>query len=149
MAKWCSCSSYQSMFTRLAFSGVQRRVGLRIRVESVSTILHQAFSSTPTRSYDLAKLVLVGRLGKEPELRTTKNDKEYVSSVLLSLPLSPLMLPLDTPLQHPISPLPRRIPTAVCFHPICAHAFTSDTSPSSLGKWRHLAPRRLLQPHSE
>ncbi|KAL4075713.1 hypothetical protein V8B97DRAFT_148062 [Scleroderma yunnanense] len=48
---------------RQAFSNVQRR----------------AFSSTSSRSYDVAKLILIGRLGKDPEVRTTKSDKEYVS----------------------------------------------------------------------
>ncbi|EGO01588.1 hypothetical protein SERLA73DRAFT_49973, partial [Serpula lacrymans var. lacrymans S7.3] len=38
-----------------------------------------AFSTTPSRSYDLSKLTLVGRLGKDPELRTTKTEKEYVA----------------------------------------------------------------------
>ncbi|KZP05875.1 nucleic acid-binding protein, partial [Athelia psychrophila] len=38
-----------------------------------------AFSTSSARSADVAKLILVGRLGKNPELRTTKNDKEYVS----------------------------------------------------------------------
>ncbi|KAF9246909.1 hypothetical protein BU15DRAFT_69764 [Melanogaster broomeanus] len=49
--------------TRHAFSGVHRR----------------AFSTTPSRAYDVSKLILVGRLGREPEVRTTKSDKEFVS----------------------------------------------------------------------
>ncbi|KAG9317168.1 hypothetical protein JVU11DRAFT_1360 [Chiua virens] len=65
--------------TRFAFSGVQRRVCVRPQVKTSHLHLHQAFASTSARPYDLAKLVLIGRLGKEPELRTTKNDKEYVS----------------------------------------------------------------------
>jgi hypothetical protein len=44
----------------------------------------QAFSTTPTRAHDLAKLTLIGRLGKDPEVRTTVNDKEYVTFVFLS-----------------------------------------------------------------
>ncbi|KAH9850048.1 hypothetical protein C2E23DRAFT_735887 [Lenzites betulinus] len=39
----------------------------------------QAFSTTSSRSADMAKLLLIGRLGKDPELRYTKNNKEYVS----------------------------------------------------------------------
>lgn len=40
----------------------------------------QAFSTTPARSSDVSKLILIGRLGREPEVRTTKSgDKEYVS----------------------------------------------------------------------
>ncbi|KIJ19884.1 hypothetical protein PAXINDRAFT_33916, partial [Paxillus involutus ATCC 200175] len=38
-----------------------------------------AFSSTPSRAYDVSKLILIGRLGKDPEVRTTKSDKEYVA----------------------------------------------------------------------
>ena len=51
----------------------------------------QAFSSTSMRSSDLAKLILIGRLGKEPELRYTKNEKEYVSLVFI-YPLNPASL---------------------------------------------------------
>lgn len=39
----------------------------------------RAFSTTARRSHDLAKLTLIGRLGKTPEVRTTKTDKEYVT----------------------------------------------------------------------
>ncbi|EKM59437.1 uncharacterized protein PHACADRAFT_170001, partial [Phanerochaete carnosa HHB-10118-sp] len=39
----------------------------------------RAFSTTPRLQGDLAKLVLIGRLGKNPEVRTTRLDKEYVS----------------------------------------------------------------------
>ncbi|CCM03374.1 uncharacterized protein FIBRA_05504 [Fibroporia radiculosa] len=38
----------------------------------------RAFSTTPSRNADLAKLILIGRLGKDPELRFTKSQKEYV-----------------------------------------------------------------------
>jgi len=40
------------------------------------------FSTSASRSYDVAKLILVGRLGREPELRKTQNDKEYVAYVV-------------------------------------------------------------------
>ncbi|RPD66691.1 hypothetical protein L226DRAFT_607999 [Lentinus tigrinus ALCF2SS1-7] len=39
----------------------------------------RAFSTSASRSTDMAKLLLIGRLGKEPELRYTKTNKEYVS----------------------------------------------------------------------
>ena len=36
-----------------------------------------------TRSSDVSKLILVGRLGKDPEVKTTKSDKEYVQYVII------------------------------------------------------------------
>ncbi|THH01851.1 hypothetical protein EW026_g909 [Hermanssonia centrifuga] len=38
----------------------------------------RAFSTTSSRAADLAKLTLIGRLGKDPEVKRTKTDKEYV-----------------------------------------------------------------------
>ena len=45
----------------------------------------QAFSTTSSRASDMAKLTLIGRLGRDPEVRTTKTEKEYVSYALASL----------------------------------------------------------------
>ncbi|KAK7695565.1 hypothetical protein QCA50_000201 [Cerrena zonata] len=39
----------------------------------------RATCSGIARASDLAKLTLIGRLGKDPEVRRTKSDKEYVS----------------------------------------------------------------------
>ncbi|KAH9007161.1 hypothetical protein EDB86DRAFT_3097654 [Lactarius hatsudake] len=39
----------------------------------------RALSTTASRSSDLSKLVLIGRLGRDPEVRITRGDKEYVS----------------------------------------------------------------------
>jgi single-stranded DNA-binding protein len=44
----------------------------------------KAFSSTPSRKLDVARVTLIGRLGRDPELRVTKSDKEYVTCVLPS-----------------------------------------------------------------
>jgi single-stranded DNA-binding protein len=55
------------------FSLLSRRVSIPIHLRA------QPFSTTPFRSSDVSKLILVGRLGKDPELRITKSDKEYVS----------------------------------------------------------------------
>ncbi|KAI0092468.1 hypothetical protein BDY19DRAFT_924520 [Irpex rosettiformis] len=48
-----------------------------VRRSALSSVSNRAFSTTSARSHDVSKLVLVGRLGKEAEIRTTKNDKEY------------------------------------------------------------------------
>ncbi|KAH9843958.1 single-strand binding protein family-domain-containing protein [Rhodofomes roseus] len=48
------------------------------RIAAATRASTRAFSTTPSRSADLAKLVLIGRLGKVPELRYTRNNKEYV-----------------------------------------------------------------------
>jgi len=50
-----------------------------IRSATASRATARAFSTSSSRSSDLAKLILIGRLGKDPEVRTTKHDKEYVS----------------------------------------------------------------------
>ncbi|KZV72102.1 nucleic acid-binding protein [Peniophora sp. CONT] len=39
----------------------------------------QTFSTSRVSRADVAKLILVGRLGRDPEQRTTRNNKEYVA----------------------------------------------------------------------
>ncbi|KAF8271709.1 single-strand binding protein family-domain-containing protein [Lactarius quietus] len=45
----------------------------------LSRNINRAFSTTASRSSDVSKLILVGRLGKDPEVRISRTDKEYVS----------------------------------------------------------------------
>jgi hypothetical protein len=45
----------------------------------------QAFSMTPSRGRDMARLTLIGNLTREPESRLTKNDKEFIVYVIILL----------------------------------------------------------------
>ncbi|KAI0698634.1 hypothetical protein BC835DRAFT_1413023 [Cytidiella melzeri] len=49
-----------------------------IRRSALSSVSARAFSSSASRASDVCKLILIGRLGREPEVRTTRTDKEYV-----------------------------------------------------------------------
>ncbi|KAI0269326.1 hypothetical protein BC834DRAFT_865861 [Gloeopeniophorella convolvens] len=49
------------------------------RHAAASRSASRAFSTTASRSSDVAKLILIGRLGRDPEVRVTRSDKEYVS----------------------------------------------------------------------
>jgi len=40
------------------------------------------FSTSSSRATDIAKLILVGRLGGEPQVKLTRNDKEYITYVV-------------------------------------------------------------------
>ncbi|KAH8118533.1 hypothetical protein DFH11DRAFT_680458 [Phellopilus nigrolimitatus] len=50
-----------------------------LRTARVAGASQRLFSSTAARRHDLAKLVLVGRLGREVETKYTANNKEYIS----------------------------------------------------------------------
>ncbi|KAF8897217.1 hypothetical protein BD779DRAFT_1667225 [Infundibulicybe gibba] len=45
---------------------------------ATSRVPRRAFSTSSSRAADLAKLVLIGNLSRDPEARMTRNDKEYV-----------------------------------------------------------------------
>lgn len=113
----------------------------------------QPFSTTATRSSDVAKLILIGRLGKDPELRVTKSEKEYVSYAVFSSAKRPfhpfhLMqlhsshLEFSTPSSgprrqyaHPPKPYLRELTRLRVFFP-----------PSSARVQDYMAPHSLLQP---
>ncbi|KAF8165068.1 hypothetical protein B0H34DRAFT_221589 [Crassisporium funariophilum] len=49
----------------------------------------RAFSTTPRRAADLAKLTLIGHLTRDPETRLTKRDKEFVTYTVATSSPSP------------------------------------------------------------
>lgn len=69
----------------MLFSSILRRAAsVRVRPQLVycveTTVLTrvQAFSTSSARAADLSKLNLIGTLVRDPEIRQTKNEKEYV-----------------------------------------------------------------------
>ncbi|KAI0761727.1 hypothetical protein BC629DRAFT_1545316, partial [Irpex lacteus] len=62
-----------------------------VRRSALSSVSRRAFSTTPSRGADMARLQLIGRIGKEAEIRTTKNDKEYAiyKVVTTNYPITP------------------------------------------------------------
>ncbi|KAM5534884.1 hypothetical protein V8D89_011439 [Ganoderma adspersum] len=66
----------------------------------------RAFSTSSPRAADMAKLCLIGRLGKEPELRYTKTNKEYVSYVVATSNSTPPDAEPSTTWHHVLSFMP-------------------------------------------
>ncbi|KAE9405967.1 hypothetical protein BT96DRAFT_1015221 [Gymnopus androsaceus JB14] len=58
----------------------------------------RAFSTSASRA-DVAKLTLVGRLGRDPEVKETKNSNEYVTYVVATNSFNPG--PLDASGERP------------------------------------------------
>ncbi|PAV21097.1 single-stranded dna-binding protein [Pyrrhoderma noxium] len=50
-----------------------------IRSARVGASAQRLFSTSARRQFDVAKLTLIGRLGAEPETKTTANGKEYLT----------------------------------------------------------------------
>ncbi|KAF8640056.1 hypothetical protein AX17_001298 [Amanita inopinata Kibby_2008] len=50
-----------------------------LRIAASRTASFRSFSTSSARSADLSKLVLIGSLLRDPEIRQTKHDKEYVA----------------------------------------------------------------------
>ncbi|KAJ4499987.1 hypothetical protein C8R41DRAFT_812810 [Lentinula lateritia] len=59
-----------------------------IRFAASSRAVSRAFSTSASRA-DVAKLTLVGRLGRDPEVKQTKNDNEYVTYVVATSSFNP------------------------------------------------------------
>ncbi|KAL0949125.1 hypothetical protein HGRIS_009209 [Hohenbuehelia grisea] len=49
-----------------------------LRTATASRALVRTFSTTRPRAADVSKLVLVGHLGRDPEVRLTKSEKEFI-----------------------------------------------------------------------
>ncbi|KXN87961.1 Single-stranded DNA-binding protein rim1, mitochondrial [Leucoagaricus sp. SymC.cos] len=58
---------------------------LRASRSSLLSPTTKAFSTSRPVFWDVAKLTLVGRLAKDPEIRSTKNEKPYITYTVMTL----------------------------------------------------------------
>jgi len=66
----------------------------------------RAFSSTPSRAYDLCKVTLIGHIVREPEVKSSKSEKEYMIYTVATQQYPP----------PPLSADGTRIPARTTFH---------------------------------
>ncbi|KAF8631172.1 hypothetical protein AX15_002511 [Amanita polypyramis BW_CC] len=52
---------------------------ISLRAATSRAVSARAFSTSPARSADLAKLTLIGTLARDPEVRQTRHEKEFVT----------------------------------------------------------------------
>jgi len=88
----------------------------------------RAFSSSRPSASDLAKLILIGRLGKAPETRTTKTDKEFVTYTVATNNYSPPSPNADG----------SRPPHTTSWHTIFSFSPTSNTFLRTIPKGAHV-----------
>lgn len=107
---------------RAASSRSSVRVGsppCLFEAQNLIFIFQKAFSSSAPRAADLAKLILIGHLARDPESRQTKNDREFVTfAQLLTLRLQYVSYTCSYPgiqLPRKTTRLLRRMPTVVCY----------------------------------
>ncbi|KAF9468905.1 single-strand binding protein family-domain-containing protein [Collybia nuda] len=84
----------------------------------------RAFSSSAPRAADLAKLVLIGHLTRDPESRQTKNDREYVTYTVATQNYPP----------PPPDANGERRPSTATFHRILSFSENSNKYLQSLRK---------------
>jgi len=109
---------------------------------SVTRVSTRAFSSTSSRQSSLAKLILIGRLGREPEVRTTKNDKEYISYTVATTNWPP----------PPPNPDGTRHPSSTTWHNILSFNPSANNYLRTLQKGAHVyveANFELREPNAD
>ncbi|KAL1732737.1 hypothetical protein FB107DRAFT_258262 [Schizophyllum commune] len=99
-----------------------------LRSASSSRMPARAFSTSASRAADLAKLTLIGRLGKDPEVKTTKTDKEYVTYVVATRAFPPP--PPDASGERP--------PAAATFHRVFSFNPSYNKYLATLKKGTHV-----------
>jgi len=99
-----------------------------IRQARPERVFARAFSTTPSRSSDVSKLILVGRLGRDPEVRMTKSEKEYVSYTVATTNFPP----------RPAGPDGTRPESKTTWHHIISFNPTSNNYLRNLLKGSHV-----------